>query len=71
MGWLYRTFIRPALFAQDSEEIHHRTLRLLGLASRKEVLCELLESSIGAPRVPVELFGLQFPNPVGLAAGMD
>jgi dihydroorotate dehydrogenase len=24
-----------------------------------------------APRLPVEVFGLKFPNPVGLAAGMD
>src|SRR5271170_6608197 len=25
----------------------------------------------GAPALPVKLFGLHFPNPVGLAAGMD
>src|SRR5213083_1302409 len=71
MSWFYRTFIRPALFAQDSEIIHERTMRMLGRASRSEVLCELLEFLFAAPPLPVELFGLKFPNPVGLAAGMD
>ena len=66
MGWAYRTLIRPALFAQDSEQIHQRTLRALGRVSRQEVLCDLLESLFGSPALPVELFGLKFPNPVGL-----
>jgi dihydroorotate dehydrogenase len=30
-----------------------------------------MQSFLGAARLPVELFGLEFPNPVGLAAGMD
>lgn len=71
MSWFYRTFLRPALFAQDSEAIHQRTLRALAWASRRESVCDLLESFCGAPSLPVELFGLTFPNPVGLAAGMD
>jgi len=71
MSWFYRTLLRPALFSQDSEAIHHRTLRALAWASRREVICDLLEYFCGAPPLPVELFGLTFPNPVGLAAGMD
>lgn len=71
MRWLYRTFIRPALFAQDSEEIHNRTLQGLAWASRHELVCEALESFFGSPVLPVRLWGLDFPNPVGLAAGMD
>jgi len=71
MSWLYRTFVRPALFAQDSEEIHQRTLRTLARASRSELVCDLLAAVFGAPPLPVEHFGLKFPNPVGLAAGMD
>ena len=31
----------------------------------------MVQSLYGAPDLPVELFGLKFPNPVGLAAGMD
>src|SRR5712692_9154583 len=71
MSWFYRTFARPALFAQDSEEIHDRTMRALEWASRREIVCDLLGSIYAPPELPVELFGLEFPNPVGLAAGMD
>ncbi len=71
MSWLYRTFIRPALFAQDSEEIHNRTLQGLAWASRHELVCEALGSFFSRPALPVRLWGLHFPNPVGLAAGMD
>src|SRR5207253_1298485 len=54
-----------------SEAIHHRTLQILGWASRRPIICDLLEEFLGAPELPVNLFGLRFPNPVGLAAGMD
>jgi dihydroorotate dehydrogenase len=68
---LYNGIIRPVLFAQDSEKIHDRTLRALGCVSRSALLHGLVRSLYGAPELPVELFGLKFPNPVGLAAGMD
>jgi dihydroorotate dehydrogenase len=71
MTWLYRNLIRPALFTQDSETIHDRTIRLLGKAARSRAACRFLHDLFGAPPLPVELFGLTFPNPVGLAAGMD
>lgn len=71
MSWFYRALIRPVLFSQDSESIHNRTLAALGVAARQPLLCGALEHLYGAPELPVELFGLRFPNPVGLAAGMD
>ncbi|MBI3417633.1 MAG: quinone-dependent dihydroorotate dehydrogenase [Verrucomicrobia bacterium] len=71
MSWFYRNCLRPALFAQDSEEIHNRTLAALSWASRHESICEAGATFFGAPPLPVKLFGLNFPNPVGLAAGMD
>ena len=71
MSWFYRTFLRPALFAQESEAIHNRTLAALGWASRHPTLCEVAAAFCGAAELPVELFGLRFPNPVGLAAGLD
>jgi dihydroorotate dehydrogenase len=71
MSWFYRTFIRPALFAQDSEAVHDHTLRALSLASRKEVLCDALATFFSPPALPITAFGLHFENPVGLAAGMD
>lgn len=63
--------MRPVLFLQDSEAIHNRTLRMLAFASRHKALCSFAQALYGAPAKPVEAFGLKFPNPVGLAAGMD
>ncbi|MBL9136966.1 MAG: quinone-dependent dihydroorotate dehydrogenase [Verrucomicrobiales bacterium] len=71
MSWFYRGLVRPCLFAQESECIHNRTLRALGVASRSAVLRGLTSALYGSPRLPVKAFGLEFPNPVGLAAGMD
>ena len=71
MSWWYRRLIRPVLFAQDAEEIHRRTMRVLAWASRAELACDALESFFGAPELPITVFGLRFPNPIGLAAGMD
>ena len=71
MSWFYRNLVRPALFSLDSEEIHNRTLSALGWVGRHGVLCEALASFYRPMDLPLELFGLTFPNPVGLAAGMD
>ncbi|MEY4387485.1 MAG: hypothetical protein RLY20_2768 [Verrucomicrobiota bacterium] len=46
-------------------------MRWLGKVSRSSVASGLVESICGTPSLPVELFDLHFPNPVGLAAGMD
>jgi dihydroorotate dehydrogenase len=71
MSWLYGRLIRPILFTQDAELAHERTMRALSWVSRNEIVCDAVESILGAPSLPVDLFGLRFPNPVGLAAGMD
>ena len=71
MSWIYRQLIRPVLFTQPAEHIHNRTMRALAWAGRRDWACDVLESFLGAPQLPISLFGLTFPNPVGLAAGMD
>ncbi|HEX4646432.1 MAG TPA: quinone-dependent dihydroorotate dehydrogenase [Verrucomicrobiae bacterium] len=71
MSRFYRTFIRPVLFLQESEKIHQRTLQALGWAGRRKTVLRALSSFFSPENLPVELFGLKFPNPVGLAAGMD
>nr|UXE44767.1 dihydroorotate dehydrogenase (quinone) [uncultured bacterium] len=71
MSWWYRRVIRPLLFAQEAEAVHERTMRALSIASRNSVLRGALSLFFRAEPVPIELFGLRFPNPVGLAAGMD
>ncbi len=71
MSWFYRTVLRPALFAQDSEAIHNFTLAALGRASMHASVCDALAAFYDTASLPVEVFGLKFPNPLGLAAGMD
>lgn len=71
MSWIYQKVIRPNLFTNDAEEIHGRTLHALGWASRHEFVCDAMASFLAPPALPVDLFGLRFPNPIGLAAGMD
>ena len=71
MSWLYRNVLRPVLFTQNAEDIHNRTMRALAFASRHKTVCTAMHALLNAPELPVELFGLKFPNPVGLAAGMD
>lgn len=71
MSWFYRHIARPLLFSQDSEAIHDRTLQGLALASRCPAVCAALRGWLDVPELPVRRFGLRFPNPIGLAAGMD
>ena len=71
MGWLHKKIIRPLLFLQDAETAHHRAVNTLARASRNKVTCSAVQTFFGAPHLPVEVFDLTFPNPVGLAAGMD
>src|SRR5882724_4298364 len=71
MGWPYQKLVRPLLFAQDAERAHDFTLKILARASRNKLACDLIGNFFSAPELPVELFGLKFPNPTGLAAGMD
>jgi len=71
MSWLYRNLLRPALFTHDSEKIHNRTLAALSWAARHPATLGILAPLFRSDDLPVELFDLKFPNPVGLAAGMD
>jgi dihydroorotate dehydrogenase len=71
MSWWYKQLVRPALFGLDSEEAHNLALNNLAHISRAPVLCEVMAELFGAPPLPVRCLGLDFPNPVGLAAGMD
>jgi dihydroorotate dehydrogenase len=71
MSWFYRQVVRPVLFNYDSEQIHDSTLANLARMSRSRLSLDLIESFYGMAHLPVHLRGLSFPNPVGLAAGMD
>ncbi len=71
MSWFYKKFIRPILFKFDPERIHNITITALSKIGRSRVLCDGLRDFFGPESMPVEAFGIRFPNPAGLAAGMD
>jgi len=60
--------IRPLLFALDAETAHGLTLYGLDVAHRSN-----LTHLVAKPpaELPTTAFGIRFPNPVGLAAGLD
>lgn len=67
------SLIRPLLFALDAERSHDLTLGLLRAAYRVPGARALVRRCYAdhTPSLPVEVMGLRFPNPVGLAAGLD
>ena len=71
MSLLYRTLLRPALFLQDSEKAHNRLISSLSVTSRSRLLMSFTGNLYGSPELPVNLFGLEFSNPLGIAAGLD
>lgn len=71
MSWWYRHVARPVLFRMDSEKAHNLALDNLARISRCPLACDALAACFETPDMPVNCFGLSFPNPVGLAAGMD
>src|SRR5574343_859002 len=60
--------LRPLLFRTDAESAHETTLKMLDTAHQLQ-LTGLIARKVG--RNPVKAMGLTFPNPIGLAAGLD
>jgi dihydroorotate dehydrogenase len=74
MGLLYEKIVRRALFRLDSERAHELAVDGLALLGSLPPLCRALEAGTRLPPAqarPVEVFGLKFPNAIGLAAGFD
>jgi dihydroorotate dehydrogenase len=66
----YERFVRPLLFSLDAETAHHLTIGLLRRVSQSDLALGALKS-FRPPSKPKTFFGLKFPNPIGLAAGLD
>ncbi len=62
------SLLRNLMFRFDAETSHNIGLKGMSLAERLK-LTQLFVAPM--PQVPVHVMGLEFPNPVGLAAGLD
>ena len=60
--------LRPLIFNLDAEEAHHLTLAAM---RRLQATGLLGLATPSVPASPRRVMGLDFPNPVGLAAGLD
>ncbi len=60
--------LRPWLFRLEAERAHAATFALLDLAQSLGILRHVVPA---VPSMPVRVMGLDFPNPIGLAAGLD
>jgi len=66
----YERLVRPLLFSLNAETAHRFTIALLRQASQFDLALRTLRV-FQPPAKPKVLFGLNFPNPIGLAAGLD
>ena len=62
------SLLRPWLFCLDPEKAHNLTLSNMDRAQRWGLLERFVSKPINDPQT---LCGIEFPNPVGLAAGLD
>lgn len=70
---LYKLIIKPILFAQDPEKVHHKVFSLIKNLAKIPGFSSIIRAKykVSNPKLERELFGLKFSNPVGLAAGFD
>ena len=70
---IYKYFVRPLLFKFEPEKIHHlvsKGLKLYFSIPLMRLITNLIFRS-NSSKSSVNVFGLQFSNPIGLAAGFD
>ncbi len=70
---MYKTLIRPLLFAFDPEAVHYFSFSSIKLLNKVPGFSSLSRQLFkkNNPALKRNLFGLQFDNPVGMAAGFD
>lgn len=65
--------IKPILFLFDPEKVHYFVFKLLKITFKIPLVNNLISGvyNFKDERLKTNLFGLEFPNKVGLAAGLD
>ncbi len=73
LAWFWRRLARPVLFRIDAERTHNFSGRGLATLVKIPGVARGIAACfrVDDPRLRVRRFGLEFPNPIGLAAGMD
>ncbi len=71
MGIVWSLFAKPLIAIQDSEKAHRRAVKALAVSDSFFLTRGLLKLTNRRAELSSEKFGLSFPNPIGIAAGMD
>lgn len=70
---MYKLILKPVFFLFDPEKIHHFVFSLIRITFKIPGARLIARSmfSVNNPKLKRTVFGIEFPNPVGLAAGFD
>lgn len=70
---MYKSLLRPLLFQIDPEKVHTLSYSAIRTAFQIPFSAKIADNvfCVNHPSLEREVFGLKFPNPVGLAAGFD
>ena len=71
MNSLYQSFFRKILFRLEPEQAHDLTCGILGYAETIPIIKKIISQFLRVESKNISLFGLNFSNCVGLAAGLD
>jgi dihydroorotate dehydrogenase len=64
-------FLRSILFLFPPEQVHYLSMNFLKFICKISFIKKMIKKRYTPLDIPVNVFGLQFKNPVGLAAGFD
>ena len=70
---MYKQFIRPILFLFDAERVHHFSFASIRLIHKIPIVGVFVRRlyTVNHTKLERNVFGIRFPNPIGLAAGFD
>ena len=70
---MYKILIRPILFLFDPEKVHYFTFGFIRITSKIPLVSFFVKKAyaVNDEKLSQKIFGLEFKNPVGLAAGFD
>lgn len=70
---VYHRLLKPYMFRKEAEEAHHLTMSWMRKAMAVPGMASFFRARyrMEDPRLRRHIMGLDFPNPVGLAAGFD
>ena len=70
---MYKRFLKPILFSFNPETAHNLIFKTLAFMRHVPFARQIMRSIYhkDSPSLEKEVFGIKFPNPVGLAGGLD